>query len=81
MHGDDAMRDSLQQLNRVLTRQVGVGRIIVHTEVRMVHRIDDFAEDIHLLGEFRIVPEVVLVMIFDDQGDATFLCVGQTGVN
>ncbi len=81
MHRHHAMRDALQQLQRVLAREVGVGGIVVHTEVRMIHGIDEFAEDIHLLCELGILPEIVLVVIFDDERDAALLCVWQARIN
>jgi hypothetical protein len=47
----------------------------------MFDRIDELAEDVHLLGEFGILPEVVLVVVFDDEGDAALGRVGETGVD
>src|SRR5690606_42153356 len=35
------------------------------------------AEDIHLLGEFGILPEVVLIVVFKDQRNAPFRRVGK----
>ena len=47
VHGDDAMRDALQQLDRIFTGEIGVRGVVVHAEVWVVHGIDQFAEDIH----------------------------------
>ena len=47
--------------------------------MRVVNRIDEQTEDLHLLGKLRILPEVVLVVVFDDQRDAAVGRVGQAG--
>src|SRR5258706_11442215 len=42
---------------------------------------DEVAEDVHLLGEFGVVPVVVFVVIFDDQLDAALCGVGDAGLD
>jgi hypothetical protein len=53
----------------------------LHCAVRMVDGGNKITEHIHGLRELGVFPEVVFVVIFKDQCDATFLRIRQTGVD
>ena len=61
------MGDALEQCDGIFTGEVGVAGIVVDPEIRMFDRLDELAEDVHLLGEFGIFPKVVLVVVLDDE--------------
>ena len=81
VHRDDTMRNATKQLQRVLAREIGVAGIVVHPEARVIDRLDERAENVHFLGKLGVVPEVVLVVIFDDEGDPVFLCEREAGAD
>ena len=47
----------------------------------MVHGIHEAAKDVHLLREFRILPKIVLVVVFQNESDPALLGIRQAGVN
>ena len=56
--------------SRVVTRDDRVRRVVLHAEVISVgDHLEQLEEDIHLLGEFGILPEAVLVVVFQPEND------------
>ena len=81
MHREHAVLNAPQQLERIITRQEGIARIIINPKARMVNFIYEFTEDIHFLRKLGVSPKIILVMIFDHQGYPTGLGLWQTGFN
>ena len=75
------MRHAFEQRDRILPGQIRVAGIEIHPEVGMLHGIHEAAEHIHLLRELRILPKIVLVMVFQNEGDSALLGIRQAGVN
>ena len=44
-----------------------------------MNRIDQLAEHVHFLRKFRVFPEIIFVVVLDDERNAAFAGVGQTG--
>ena len=57
--------------------QVGVARVVVDPEEGMIDCRNELAEDVHLLGELGILPEIILVVVLQNEGDAAFLGEGK----
>src|SRR5690348_606084 len=81
MHCHDAMLHTPKQFERVFAGKNGVARIVIDAKARRLYTIDQFAEDVHLLGELGVLPVIVLVMIFDNERDASLLSMGNAGFN
>ena len=79
VHRDHPRQHPPQQLDRIIPGQERVGGIVVDAEVWMVDGVDELTEDLHLLGKLGVLPEVVLVVVFQDQDDATVGGIGQAG--
>jgi hypothetical protein len=69
VHGDDTVFHPAQQFKRIFSGQDRVAGIVIHPKVRRLDPINEFAKYIHLLGKFRILPVVVLVVVLNDQRD------------
>src|SRR5690606_3589886 len=72
MHGDDAVRHTFQQIKWIFPRNVGIAGIVVDAEVGMIDAVYEFTEHIRFLCEFRVRPEVVLIMVLKNKGNSTF---------
>ena len=70
MHGHHAMLDLFEHVERILARQNGIGGVVLHAEPRRVDLVHDLEKNILLLGEFRVGPEIVLVVVFHAEHDA-----------
>ena len=81
VHGDDAMRDALEEFEGIFSGEVSVAWVVVDAEMGTVDAVDQLTEGVHFLSEFRKVPEVVLVVVFDDESDATFRSVREARVD
>ena len=81
MHRHDPARHAPQQFERVVTGDGGIARIVVDAEVGIPDGIDERTKQIHLLGELGILPEVVLVVILDDQRDPQLARQRQAGAD
>ena len=71
VHGDDAVLHSSQQFERIVAGQKRVAGIVVDAKVRRVDARDQVAKCVHLLGELGMLPVVVLVVVLQDERDAT----------
>ena len=81
MHGHDALRDALEQFDRVVAGDVGVAGVVVHAEAVGGQGVHQGAEDVHLLRELRVEPEVVLVVVLEDERHAAFLGMRDAGAD
>ena len=81
MHGHDAMSDASQKLQRIVPCEEGIAWIVIDSKMGMLNSLDQLAEDVHLLGELGILPEIVLVVIFDNQCDIQLFRPRQAGSN
>ena len=62
-----------QQLERIVARHDRVRRIVLDSEMFAIHDGVHYSDEtIHLLGEFRVLPETVLVVILHSQHDIVF---------
>ena len=78
MHRNDPVRDPFEKLDRIIPCDVGIARIVVHSKVRMLDCIYQRTKDVHLLGELWILPEVIFVMVLDDERDTSLFGIRQT---
>ena len=70
MHADHAAGDGAQQSDRVVARDDGIRRVVLHAEMISIgDHLQQLEEDVHLLGEFGIFPEAVLVVVFQPEHD------------
>ena len=78
MHTDHAAGHGAQQSDRVVTGDDRVRWVILHAEVVAIgDHLQQLEEDIHLLGKFGILPEAVLVVVFEPQHDVVLTGDGQ----
>ena len=78
MHADRAVSHRAQQSDRVVTGDDGIRRVILDTEVSAIgDQLEQLEEDVHLLGEFGILPEAVFVVVFETQDDVVLASDGQ----
>jgi len=75
------MLDPVQQYKRILAGEDGVARIKIHPELRRLNSVYQIAENVHLLSEFRVLPVIVFVVIFDDELHAPRGGVGEASLN
>ena len=70
VHADDAVGHGAQECDRVVAGDDRIRRVVLHAEVIAVgDHLEQLEEDIHLLGEFGIFPEAVLVVVFEPEHD------------
>jgi hypothetical protein len=77
MHGNNTIRDSFEQDKRIFPGEISVAWIVVHSEIRVIDFVDELTEYVHFLGEFREGPEIVFIMILDDEGYVFFSSIGE----
>ena len=78
MHADDAIGDAAQQRDRVVAGDDGVGRVVLHAEVRAVGMASsELEEDVLLLRELGVLPEAVLVVVLQAEHDVVLARDGQ----
>src|SRR6267378_3904395 len=75
------MFDAAEEFEGIFAGQKCVRGVVVDAEVGGVNSRDEVAEDVHLLGEFGVVPVVVFVVVLDDQLDAALGGVGDAGLD
>src|SRR4051812_16673610 len=71
VHRDHAMLDLLEERDRIEAADGGVRWIELHAEGGRVEAADDLEEDVLGLGELRVMPGAVLVVVLHAQDDAT----------
>ena len=81
VHGDDARGDGFEEGNGVLPGENGIAGVVIDAEIRVLNTGDEIAENIHVLGEFRVIPKVILVVIFDDERDAAIPRAWEAGLD
>ncbi len=81
MHGNHPIQYGIKQGNGVIPCKKGVGRVIIDPERWIIDCSDEPLEAFHLLGKFRIGPEIVFIMILQDKCYAMILGYRQTGLD
>ena len=78
VHCDNARRNACKQFERIITGKKCIAGIVIHTKVRVSHSSDQRTKDLHLLCKLRKFPEVIFVMVFENQRYAGSFRIWQT---
>jgi hypothetical protein len=82
VHGDDAGGDAFEEGDGIVAGDEGVGGIVLDAEVGGFRdEVEEFEEDVLLLGEFGIAPEAVFVVVFEAEDDVVFAGEGEEGLD
>src|SRR5579872_747232 len=71
MHAYYAIRNSAKQIDRIVAGHHGIGRVVLHAEVLAVgDGVYQIEENILLLSKLGVLPEAVLVVVFQAEDDS-----------